>query len=127
MADFSDGVIEFTRGDTKKVRFTVKDRLTLTAQDITNWSAFRFTAKDRVGDADNAAILSETLAGSGISKIDPTNGVLEVTVAAADTASLNYETYELVADLQGVDASSNNWTLWKGRVIIYPDASRTSP
>lgn len=127
MADFADAVWEFTRGDTTTRRFTVKDAVTNAAVDISGWTAFRFTAKDRVGDADAAAVLSETLSGGGIVKTTPASGILDVTVAATDTSTLNYETYELYADLQGVDASSNVWTVWKGKVVIYPDASRTSP
>jgi hypothetical protein len=127
MADFLDAVWEFTRGDSATRRFTVKNAVTAAAVDITGWTAFRFTAKDRVGDADAAAVIAETLAGGGIVKTTPLSGILDVTIAPADTASLAYETYHLVADLQGVDASSNVWTVWKGRVIIHPDASRTSP
>jgi hypothetical protein len=127
MADFSDAVWEFTRGDTATRRFTVKNAVTAAAVDITTWTHFRFTAKDRVGDADAAAIIAETLAAGGIVKTTPASGILDVTIASADTAALAYETYELYADLQGVDASGNVWTVWKGKVIIYPDASRTSP
>jgi len=97
------------------------------AVDITSWSAFRFTAKSRVSDADVDAVLSETLSGGGVVKTTPASGILDVTIAAADTAALEFETYELYADLQGVDGSSNVWTVWKGRVVINPDASRTSP
>ncbi len=127
MPDFGDDIWEFTRGDTSTRRFTVKDQVTSAAVDITSWTAFRFTAKDRVGDADAAAILSETLADGGIVKTTAASGILDVTIAASDTSSLNYEEYELVADLQGVDGSSNVWTIWKGKVVIHPDASRTSP
>jgi hypothetical protein len=127
MADFQDAVWEFTRGDSATRRFTVKNAVTQAVVDITGWTAFRFTAKDRVGDADAVAVISETLSGGGIVKTTPASGILDVTIAPADTASLAFETYELWADLQGVDASSNVWTVWKGKVVIYPDASRTAP
>lgn len=127
MADFADGVWEFTRGDTATRRFTVKNAVTQAAVDITGWTHFRFTAKEKVGSADADAAIAETLAAGGIVKTTPASGILDVTIASADTASLAYETHELVADLQGVDASGNVWTVWKGRVIIHPDASRTSP
>jgi hypothetical protein len=127
VSDFSDDTWEFTRGDTTTRRFTVRNRVTAAVVDITSWSAFRFTGKGRVTDTDLEAVVAETLSGGGIVKTTPASGILDVTIAAADTASLNLETYELYADLQGVDGSGNVWTVWKGKVVILPDASRTSP
>lgn len=136
-ADFEDGgagVIywKFTRGDTAVQQFTVKNLATGAVVDITAWTAFRFTAKDRYTDADNQAVLAETLSGGGIVKTTAASGLCTITIAAADTASLSFEQYGLVADLQGTDGSGNTWTLARGGegiggVFIQPDASRTNP
>ena len=118
---------EYTRGDTTKRQFTVKDANTLAAVDITSWTAFRYTVKDSANDADAAAVISETLAGGGIVKTTPLSGLLEITHAPADSASLANLDRKYVADLQGVDASGNVWTLASGKVRIKPEISRTSP
>jgi hypothetical protein len=56
-ADFEDGgpaVIDwrFTRGDTAVQQFTVRNLATGAVVDITGWTAFRFTAKDRYTDTE---------------------------------------------------------------------------
>lgn len=128
------GVIvwEFTQGDTATRQFTVRNTATGAVVDITGWTSFRFTAKDLFSDADNQATLSETLAGGGILKVTAASGLGSVTVLPADTVSLGVERRELVADLQGVDASANVWTLARangavGSVVINPHVSRTNP
>ena len=118
---------EFTNGDTTSRQFTVKNFSTAAAVDITAWTAFRYTAKYREGDLDNAAVLSETLSGGGIVKTTAASGILTITHAAADTSSLAYEEHLLDADLQGVDGSGNTWTLARGVVKILPGISRTDP
>jgi hypothetical protein len=123
---FTDFSVQMIRGDTHKIRFTVRDRLTQVVVDITNWSAFRFTVKQRVTDADAAALIVKTL-GAGITKVDAANGLGEITVNPADTSTLGNQEYNAVADIQGVDNSSQNWTLARGQVLIEPDVSITSP
>ena len=118
---------EFTSADTSPRQFTVKNFSTGVAVDITAWTAFRFTAKYREGDADNVAVLSESLSGGGIVKTTAASGLLTITLSPADTSSLAYEEHLLDADLQGVDGSSNTWTLARGVVKILPGITRTSP
>jgi hypothetical protein len=118
---------EFFQAGVSPRQFTVKNYTTAAAVDITGWTSFRFVAKYRVGDADAAAVLSETLAGGGIAKTTAASGILTVTLAAADTSSLAYETHELDAELHGVDGSANLWKLAEGVVKIKPGAARTAP
>lgn len=123
---FTDFSVCMTRGDTHKIRFTVRDLLTQAVIDITNWSAFRYTVKERVTDADSGALISKTL-GGGIVKVDASNGLCEVTINPADTISLASREYDAVADIQGVDNSSQVWTLARGQHLIESDVGQTSP
>lgn len=115
-----------TKGHTHKFRVTVKD-INGTAVNISSWTAFRCTAKDSLADTDAEAVFAKTLA-SGITKADAANGIIEITVAAADTAlvaeGMNHELY---IDVTGVDGTSEPWVVERGMLPVYARVSRTTP
>lgn len=114
------------QADTAEREFTVKDIITLVAQDITSWSAFRMVVKDKPTDADAAALITKTLS-SGIVKSDAINGVIRVTILPADTATLPYIERDYPADIQGIDPSGNTYTGIQFLLRVHPQVGRTSP
>ena len=64
---------------------------------------------------------------SGVVKIDPVNGLCEVTINPADTAALEWIDTCLFADFQGVDPAGSVWTLARGMLVVNADVTRTVP
>lgn len=128
MSDYYDFSDKMVRGRHFKFRFIVKDRAAGDAvQDITNFSAFRFTGKLAVGDPDANQVFSKTV-GSGLTKTTPLSGILDGTLLPADTSGLAAGMeHELECELQCVDDDSEAFSLARGRLRVLPDVSRTTP
>lgn len=120
---FDDFVETMTRGDTHRIRFTVT--INNVAEPITDWDKFWFTAKRHSSQPDIEALIALTTPeASGIDKVDPENGVLEVLIAPASTELIALGTHlRLVADLQGRDPNGDIFTLAKGTLVIEPDVT----
>jgi hypothetical protein len=117
---FSDFSSTFSHGDRFLLAVTVK--IDGVATDVTAWTQFWFTAKKRVGDPDSAAVFQKTLTGgsAGITKTTPLSGLLQVSIAEADTSALANVPLKLFCDLRGKDGSGDIWTLARGFLTILP-------
>jgi len=113
--------------------------MTATDQNFTTWSGddkvLTVTVTDGSGTAtnltgatinyelqalppDGVALLTKTTGGGGISITDAAAGTFEITIAAADTASLSGVYFH---ECQVVDSSGNVSTIFTGRVNIRED------
>lgn len=79
---------EWYIGADKILRFTVVDAAGAT-QIITGWTV-RFTMAKHVEDD---PLITKATGGSGISLSNPTEGILDVSIVAADTEDMNPGTY----------------------------------
>jgi hypothetical protein len=121
MADsFADFANSFSHGDRYLLAVTVK--IDGVATDVTAWTQFWFTAKKRVGDLDSAAVFQKTLTGgsAGITKTNAAAGLLQVSIAEADTSALANVPAKLFCDLRGKDGSGDIWTLARGFLTVNP-------
>ena len=110
--------ITIIRGDDQVVRFTVT-KSDGTAQDVTGWS-FKFTVKDSIDDAIGDAKFQKTTGGGGIALTTPLSGIVDVTLASADTAALaGPYTY----DLEGQDGTGARKTVRLARFTVRKDVS----
>lgn len=104
---------EMSRGDDKRYRITVTDKITGLPVDITGCTltmTWRKTFADTI-------FLQKTFY-----EIDPMNGVAEVSIDAADTASLPAgERTEFLFDVEMIDTSYLTETITKGKFIVTPD------
>jgi hypothetical protein len=108
--------ISWYRGEDVVLTDSIKDAGGA-AVNITGWS-LQFTLKKAYGDA--AAVLTKSTAGGGITITNGPGGVLQVTIASADTASLEVRTY--VYDIQRIDAGSRA-VLSIGNATIKPEVA----
>ena len=119
--------IVMTRGDDRTLQITAYDKNGDLA-DLTDVD-LRFTAKISLADPDARAVLYKTRAGGGISVVgDPTDGVAEVALDAADTASL-LNGQALFWDLQSKlppGGGSKVTTLASGVLIVKADVTRST-
>lgn len=104
----------------------------LTASGLSGYTAIWFIAKYSLLDLDASAPISKTL-GSGIvvtTAGDNTsvNGVITITIAAADTASMPISTgnLSLFFSCGGKDSGGNDWPICQGKLTITPNASRAT-
>ena len=86
------------------------------AANITGWT-LQFTMRKQFGDS--SALITKTN-GSGITITDAANGVFKVTLASADTATLDLRAY--VFDIQRIDAG-NRTVLTIGNVTLLPEVT----
>ncbi len=78
--------LQITKGDTPTIEFTITDDAGV-AIDLTNISSIKFTAKSSLALADVDAIFEKTCAVV----LPATDGICDVTLLAADTATVgNY-------------------------------------
>ena len=126
ITDYSDFSITMAHGDTQRFRFTVKDRDSLTAVDISTWTKFWATAKLHLFDTDADAVFLLTSGGGGITIINASSGLAEVKISPVNTSSLDYRKYNLFVDIQGVDGNGDVWTLARGTLTIVADVTRAS-
>jgi hypothetical protein len=110
--------ITISRGDDQTVTFTVT-QADGSVQDITNWT-FKFTVKESVDDAIADAMFQKTTGGGGIALTTPLSGILDVTIAAADTSGL---AGHYIYDLQGTDGSGNIRTTTIARFSVQKNVS----
>lgn len=117
----SDFTITAHRGDTIDLQVTItRDSapVNLTGADL--W----MTAKNRLRDADVAAVFQKSL-GAGIVIVGAASaGVALVTIDPADTDSLTRETV-LYCDVQLLESSGRVTTVASGTLTIELDATRT--
>jgi len=118
---FNNPAIQMVVGKERQFQFQVTDRQSNAVVDVTAWTSFRFMVKVNPGDADIAAVISKTL-GAGITKLVPTQGLLQVTLAPADTSGLLDVRQSFFAEIQGVDANALAWSLWQGGLDLLPTA-----
>ena len=103
---------EMVSGDDKTVRFTVTDQDGV-AQDLTGASAtWAFSRRAR-----RAAIATKTV-GSGITISDAANGIVDVTVARADTETIEGDFYH---ELEIVDGGGTKSTAAYGTMTVLGD------
>lgn len=112
--------IEIVRGDTTFLDLTVT--LAGVAQNITGWDLW-FTAKHRVGDPDNQAVIQKRLSTGGISVVSAAAGTAFVALLPGDTSSLPATTVKLFADVQGKDGAGNIYTLQRGTLTVLADVT----
>lgn len=108
--------ITMRRGDDKRFELTVTDKQTGNAVDITGCTI--------------ALTLRETLTGAvfhsyDFTLTDPTNGLAEVTIPSADTASLTNTKHEYYFDVQITKTDAALETLIFGEFIVLPDVTYT--
>jgi hypothetical protein len=122
---FNNPAIQMVVGKERQFQFQVTDRNTNAVVDVTAWTNFRFMAKVNPGDTDIAAVINKSL-GSGITKLTPTQGLLQVSLVAADTSALVDIRQSLFAEIQGIDAAALVWSLWQGGLDLLPTAVQAS-
>jgi hypothetical protein len=115
--------IRMKRGDSTPFKFQVKDANDVPV-DVTG-ADFWWTAKDRVADADNVAVIAKTKAGGGIVVTNQTLGQAEVRLVPADTSGFT-DNRVLLWDLQIKDQSGKVQTLDSGKLTVVADVTRTS-
>lgn len=128
MADYQDFRRILVRSRAHDLRFRVRNASTRALLNITNYTDFRFTAKEDPSVGDSGWVFSKTLDDGSITKLDATNGRLQIEIEAIDTASLlSGRTTELLAELQCVDDSGRPRSLARGRILVEPEISQTTP
>lgn len=86
-------------------------------------SSFWWTVKaDYLG---TAAVLAKTEA-AGIAIVDAPNGIAQVTIAAADWATIPNEPGRYVWDLTEKDAAQRVWRLDRGFFLVVPAVQETT-
>jgi hypothetical protein len=108
--------LEFRRGDTRPLTVTLP-------QDITGISLW-FTAKHRLSDADDDAVLRKSTDEGSITIPVGTDGIALVDVDASDTESLT-RTTRLYYDVQTLDDGGTIDTVAHGRLVIHADVTRS--
>lgn len=113
--------IEMIRGDTKSVSFVAfqdEDILDLTGATV------RFTAKHDYFDADSAAVIKLDNSGlGGISITSASGGEGTITIPKTSTTGLPYHRTDLYYDLKVRDTLSQEFTIARGRLIVFPNAT----
>jgi len=105
--------IIITRGDDQEIRFTVTDENDVVV-DVSGATVAKFTVKR---DPESAEEFQKTI-GSGIDMTSAGSGLIDVTIDAADTASLAGR-YEY--DLEILTAASKINTLTQGIFFVKRD------
>lgn len=105
--------IDLFRNDTPTLPFDFFEADGVTAFDLTNLTSARFMAKSDIDLADADAIFDVL----GVVDGDPTNGEINFTLAAADTAQPGKYTGEVEFTMSGGVIR----TAWQGDVVIAKD------
>lgn len=107
------------RGDDKIYELTVTDKQTGNPVDITGCT-ITMTLRE---DWDEAIFLQKTN-GAGVTLTDPTNGIAEITIDAADTSGLDVSTqHEYVFDVYILKTTGKGETLLTGKFIVLQEAT----
>lgn len=110
--------ISYLRGDAHTITFdTTKPDGSV--QDLTGWSAFKFTVKKSIDDSIGNAKFQKTL-GVGITVPTPSNGKILVAIDSIDVEPLAGNHFY---DLQAADAGSLVKTLRLARFIVPKDVT----
>lgn len=108
-------ILQMNRGDDKKYQLTVYDKKTRVAQNITG-ATIKFTARETFDDDDKFLDKSFT-------PTNPSQGLAELTIDAADTSSLDNEKHEYVFDVEIETAGGKKETLLIGTLVVFPDVT----
>lgn len=111
--------ISYLRGDAHTIPFNCT-KADGTVQDLTGWSAFKFTVKKSLEDDIAAAKFQKTSGGGGITIPTPTNGQVLIAIASADVVALSGPH---VYDLQALDAGGLPKTLRLARFLVGKDVT----
>lgn len=112
------------RGDTIELDVgPVRNRAGV-VQDISGHT-LRFTAKDRLEDPDNLAVLSGSTAGGQITITDGPGGLARVVIPAAASAAFTSDR-ALYWDVQITDPDGRNRTLDSGILDVVRDVTRAT-
>lgn len=111
------------RGDTIVLAVGPVIRGDGTVQDITGHS-LRFTAKERLSDADGAAVISGSTVGGEVEITDGPGGLAVVRIPPAQTDGFAADR-TLLWDLQISDPGGVVKTLDSGKLIVTRDVTRT--
>ena len=109
------------RGDDKVWTLTVKDKSTGLVVDISTVIDIVLTVRPSLG---GATFILKNLAG-GVALTDPTNGVAEITIDAADTSSLSVSSHEYIFDVEVTNNDSTIETIAEGKFLVLPDVTHT--
>ncbi len=116
--------LQMFRGDDKTIdlHFTKNG----VAQDISNWMIF-FTAKRKLADTDAQAIMRKNnITMSDVTITNGPQGLATVSIAPADTSSLEDSELALTCDVQARDANGIVSTTGYINLIILPDVTRAT-
>lgn len=112
--------LTINQGDDQAISIFVEDETTGQPQDITGWK-FYFTAKRRITDSDDDAVLKKDVTDH----IDPTEGLSAIPLTAAETKVVDEGVY--LYDVQAKDELGNIITLVNcGRCIVIPEVTQRS-
>jgi hypothetical protein len=117
--------LEMFRGDDESFDVVVTEADEVTRVDLSG-ADLRFTAKRKITDEDDAAIITLTTTDSTITVTDAANGEARLDVPAAQTDSLLKDSL-LFWDLQVFDIADKTRTVASGQLIVRRDVSRTTP
>lgn len=114
-------LIEIIRGDdkTRNITVTTPDG---TPVDLSEAQQITFTAKRRMTDSDDDAVIRKSL-GDGIEVDDETSNVAHIAFVPDDTNDLTVPRL-LVFDLEVIDAEGKVATILIGYLRITPDVTR---
>ena len=111
--------LEMMRGDTKVFDVTITDEAGA-AVNLTG-STVKFTAKNRVGDAQGVAVIALTT-GDGVELTDAANGVARVTIAPDDTSGFTSKK-TLEYDVQVAETGGRVSTPVRGTLTVEMDVT----
>lgn len=121
--DHLNANISMIRGDTYPFQMAII--LDSLAVNLTG-CLLEFTAKWRVTDTDNQAVIQLTSATSGgIIIDDPINGLATVTIGATNTLALPYHKVELLYDVRLTDTLGKIHTVLYGTLTVRPNITQT--
>lgn len=111
------------RGDTRVLTITCTAPASDPTWTLADAPTLRFTAKERVTDADSAAVFAYDLT-DGITVTDDLTAT--ITIAGADWPTTTCPG-RLVWDLEGRDVSGEPTTLAGGTIVVTGDVTRDAP
>jgi hypothetical protein len=117
--------LEMFRGDDESFDVVVTEADEVTRVDLSG-ADLRFTAKRKITDEDDAAIIVLTTTDSTITLTDAAQGEARLDVPAVQTDSLTKDSL-LFWDLQVFDIADKTRTVASGQLIVRRDVSRTTP
>lgn len=111
--------LRIRRGDTNQLTGTVKQ--SGAAYNLTGVTVMWFLAKTNIADADNAAVITATIANAKIEILSAAAGTIRITIAAADTSGISDTAQPLYYELQLKSTDAKIFTLQSGRLFVDAD------